>query len=143
MSQQPLPDGWTEDFSWLVQAIDPRARLARLIRMDAAAYRDASFLDDRLLSQNQESRLCSLDELIEASEVISGPPTGWIFHLGHVGSTLVSRLLGEMEAVLGLREPRALRDLAVADEVERPKLARALERLMARRGPGDQIVIVK
>src|SRR6476469_4851312 len=116
MSQQPLPDGWTEDFGWLAQAIDPRARLVRLIRMDAEAYRDASFLDDRLLSQNRESRLCGLDALVAASEGISGPATGWIFHLGHVGSTLVSRLLGEMEAVLALREPRALRDLAVADE---------------------------
>ena len=143
MIQPPLPDGWAEDFGWLTQALDPRARLVRLVRMDDASYRDASFLDDRLLSQNRESRLCGLDEMIAASEVASGPPAGWIFHLGHVGSTLVSRLLGELDAVLALREPRALRDLAAADEGERPRLAGALERLMARRGPAHQIVIVK
>jgi len=143
MIQPPLPDGWAEDFGWLTQALDPRARLVRLVRMDDASFRDASFLDDRLLSQNRESRLCGLDEMIAASEVASGPPAGWIFHLGHVGSTLVSRLLGELDAVLALREPRALRDLAAADEGERPRLAGALERLMARRGPAHQIVIVK
>ena len=30
----------------------------------------------------------------------------WIFHIGHVGSTLVSRLLGELDEVLAIREPR-------------------------------------
>ena len=35
----------------------------------------------------------------------------WIFHIGHVGSTLISRLLGELEGVLSVREPRSLRDL--------------------------------
>lgn len=142
MAALPLPDDLTGDASWLVQAIDPRARLARLVRMDADAYRAASFLDDRMLSQQAESRLCDLDELVAAAEGLAEPPDGWIFHIGHVGSTLVSRLLGELDGVLALREPRSLRDLAVAGD-ERPRLARALGAMMSRRGPTDEIVIVK
>jgi hypothetical protein len=139
----PFPERLIENRDWLVQAIDPRARLARLIRMDNAAYRDASFLDDRLLPQQLESRLCGLDELVSASKGIAGGPADWIFHIGHVGSTLVSRLLGELDGVLALREPRSLRDLALVNEGERPLLAKALSRLMARRGPDDQAVIIK
>ncbi|MHB8285373.1 MAG: hypothetical protein ACYDD1_11930 [Caulobacteraceae bacterium] len=37
----------------------------------------------------------------------------FIFHIGHVGSTLLSRLLDEHPAVMSLREPPVLRTLAV------------------------------
>ena len=46
----------------------------------------------------------------------------WIFHIGHVGSTLVSRLLGELAGVLAIREPRLLRDLALTP----PEVAQGL-----------------
>ena len=139
----PHPDRLLASSEWLVQAIDPRARLARLVRMDRADYRDASFLDDRLMLKEPESRLCGLDELIAASSGVAAPAAGWIFHIGHVGSTLVSRLLGELDGVLALREPRSLRDIAAAGETERAPLARALARLMARRRSDDSAVIVK
>lgn len=129
----PLPQDFTASCDWLVQAVDPHARLTRLVRMGATGYRDASFLDDRLLANKPESRLCALDELLAASKRVTDPPASWIFHIGHVGSTLVSRLLGEVGA-LSLREPRSLRDLAVANQQERPMLAHAISRLMARRG---------
>ncbi len=35
-----------------------------------------------------------------------------IFHIGHVGSTLISRLLGELPGLFSVREPAALRTLA-------------------------------
>lgn len=142
MAALPLPDNLAHDATWLLQAIDPKARLARLVRMESAAYRAASFLDDRMLSQQAESRLCDLDQILAVAGSLAEPPAGWIFHIGHVGSTLVSRLLGELEGVLSLREPRSLRDLAVAGE-ERPRIARALGRMMGRSFPGEQIVIVK
>lgn len=108
--------------------------------MDAAAYRKASFLDDRLLAQKPESRLCSLEALVASSQEVRDPPADWIFHIGHVGSTLVSRLLGELGA-LSLREPRSLRDLAVASDAERPQLAHAVSRMMARRGPHQRVIV--
>jgi hypothetical protein len=141
MAASPLPDGLSSTSDWLVQAIDPRARLARLVRMDESSYRDASFLDDRLMALKPESRLCALDEVLAVAKDVGEPPAGWIFHIGHVGSTLVSRLIGEL-GTLALREPRSLRDLAVASESERPALAHAISRLMARRG-GQRAVNVK
>lgn len=143
MPAQPLPANLLDSPEWLVQAIDPRARLARLVRMEDADYRAASFLDDRMLSRRPESRLCSLDALIDAAGGVGDPPAGWIFHIGHVGSTLVSRLLGELDGVLAVREPRALRDLAVANDAELPKLAAAVARLMARRPAGGRATLVK
>ena len=143
MNSSPLPDRLAGHNEWLVQAIDPHARLARLIRMDPRAYREASFLDDRVLSMGRESLLCNLDDLIASAADVASPPPGWIFHIGHVGSTLLSRLLGELEGVLAIREPRSLRDLAAASREERPQMANALRRLMARREAGDRAVIVK
>lgn len=142
MTPAPLPDDWTDDAAWLVQAVDPRARLARLVRLDEADYRAAAFLDDRMLTDRSDSRLCPIDPVIAAASEIDAPPAGWIFHIGHVGSTLVSRLLGEVDGVLAIREPRSLRDLAVAGD-EREALARALSRLMARPLGGSRRVIVK
>lgn len=140
MTASPLPDRLLDSGEWLVQAIDPRARLARLVRMDGSAFREASFLDDRLLSGSPESRLCNLDELVAESGRVNDPPAAWIFHIGHVGSTLVSRLLGELD-VLALREPRSLRDLSVAGEEERARLGRAVSRLMARRGDYRAVIV--
>lgn len=140
MTVSPLPDRLLDGGEWLVQAIDPRARLARLVRMDKMKVRDASFLDDRLLSGSLESRLCSLDELVAQSEAVNDPPADWIFHIGHVGSTLISRLLGELDA-LALREPRSLRDLSVARDEERAQLGHALSRLMARRGDCGSVIV--
>ena len=143
MSSQPLPVNWTDDATWLVQAIDPKDSLARLIRMDEEAYRQASFLDDRVLGDAADARLCSLDEASAAAVRIEGDRAGWIFHIGHVGSTLVSRLLGDLDSVLAIREPRSLRDLAGASDDERPALALALRKLMGRGLVPDQAVVVK
>jgi len=139
----PLPENLSQSGEWLVQAIDPYARLARLIRMDPSAYAAESFLDDRMLAAGRETRLCNLDELIASAKSVTAPPAGWIFHIGHVGSTLVSRMLGELGGVLSIREPRALRDLAEASEQERPRVAAAVSRLMSRRDPDGQAAIVK
>lgn len=143
MSHQPLPDQFLADASWLVQAIDPLARLVRLVRMDEAAYRAASFLDDRILGEKVDTRLSSLDEAIGAARDVDRSGALWIFHIGHVGSTLVSRLLGEIDGVLALREPRSLRDLASASEAELAQLADTLSKLMSRTFRPSQRALVK
>jgi len=54
----------------------------------------------------------------EASRRVSNArPVHFIFHTGHVGSTLISRLLDETGSVLSLREPLPLRTLAEAHDV--------------------------
>ena len=58
--------------------------------MEEAAYRTASFLDDRMLHPDLESRICALDEAMNDAATLPRADARWIFHIGHVGSTLVS-----------------------------------------------------
>ncbi|HEY2067936.1 MAG TPA: hypothetical protein VGG48_00145 [Rhizomicrobium sp.] len=82
-----------------------------LIRLTEGAYRSASFLDGRILTPQTLSRTIPLPELTTAA---AGLPEAcdFIFHIGHVGSTLLSRLMGAHPAVFALREPLILRTLA-------------------------------
>jgi len=94
---------------WLPHALDPATDLVSLLRMEEEDYRRASFLDQRVVAPGSEIRA------LPWGEAAAGVPAGarrdvqYIFHLGNVGSTLVSRLLGELELVFALREPLLLR----------------------------------
>lgn len=115
MMYVPVPPGFPNDASWLTQAYDPGAGLVRLVRMSPDTYRDASFLDDRFLQRGVETALCRWDDLANSLSDAARADARWIFHIGHVGSTLVARLLGELPGVLAVREPRLLRDLLTLD----------------------------
>ncbi len=83
--------------------------------MTRSALQTASFLDDRVLTPNSEGRWIGFRELADLLRDAPEPrPLHFIFHAGHVGSTLISRLLDELGGVLGLREPAPLRVLAEA-----------------------------
>lgn len=105
------------------QNLDLVRNLLLVIEMDASAYRAASFLDDRILGPATRGTWLSLARAAGAAERVSDPrPLHFIFHTGHVGSTLVSRLLDETGIVLPLREPLPLRSLAEAhDTLGRPE----------------------
>jgi len=99
------------------QKLDLNAEKVLLVRFDAAAYRAASFLDDRILGPATQGAWLPLSRVAESSKRVSrGNPVHFIFHTGHVGSTLVSRLLDETGSVLSLREPLPLRTLADAHD---------------------------
>jgi hypothetical protein len=85
-----------------------------LIRLSEVDYRQASFLDARILSPWMPRRLLSWHDLaaVVAATTLK-EAEDYIFHIGHVGSTLLSRLLGGHRQVFGLREPAILRDLAL------------------------------
>lgn len=86
-----------------------------VIELTEAAYRAASFLDDRILSPSTRGGWLPFDRVLQAAQsAVDLKPLHFIFHTGHVGSTLVSRLLDETGAVLSLREPLPLRALADA-----------------------------
>ena len=90
---------------------------ALLIQFDQSAYRAASFLDERLQTPETRGAWVPLAGVVrKAAEVRNARPLGFIFHTGHVGSTLVSRLLDEAGTVLSLREPLPLRQLAAAHD---------------------------
>ena len=95
------------------QKFDVQGRSVFFITMKQNDYRRASFLDDRVLAAGEEGRWIDFANVEQAARNISSPrPLHFIFHTGHVGSTLLSRLLDEVPGVLGLREPLPLRTLA-------------------------------
>jgi hypothetical protein len=97
------------------QKIDLVQEAALLVELGREAYRSASFLDDRILRPGTKAAWCPLARVERAAiRADIRRPVHWIFHTGHVGSTLVSRLLDEIPGVLGLREPHPLRTLAEA-----------------------------
>ena len=87
----------------------------RVKRMDEAAYTHASFLDQRLLTgeDHGEAEWVSWADLRQAADRLP-VRTNFIFHIGHGGSTLLSRLLGGHDGVFSLREPAVLRPLALS-----------------------------
>lgn len=100
------------------QKVDLVRGAVLLVRFDPAAYRAASFLDDRILRPATTGAWVGLGAVADAaSRVTERRPLHFIFHTGHVGSTLLSRLLDEAGGVLGLREPLPLRTLAEAHDV--------------------------
>lgn len=100
------------------QKMDLPRELALLVQFDANAYRSASFLDDRILTAATKGTWVPLARVVEAARLASDlRPLHFIFHTGHVGSTLVSRLLDTTGQVLSLREPLTLRTLADSADV--------------------------
>lgn len=143
MSSSPSAKEIARDARWLVQAIDPNAGMARLVEMDRETYRAASFLDDRMMAEPRSAHLVQWAVVAEAAGQVDRHDARWIFHIGHVGSTLISRLLGELPGVLALREPRSLRDVSYFPPDVRAPYAASLPRLMSRTFAADEIACVK
>ena len=142
MSTAPSLEEIARDAAWLPQALDTRQGLVRLVKMDAGAYRDASFLDDRMLQQPQKSAVLPWAQVADAVRAGALEDARWIFHIGHVGSTLVARLLGEIDGVLSIREPRILRDVAMIEPERRSDFVRPLRTLLSRTfAPGEAALV--
>lgn len=137
------PEEIAADAKWLVQALDPSAGMARLIAMNRNSYRAASFLDDRMLQAPVDAQIVAWKLVEDAVTEEVRSDARWIFHIGHVGSTLVSRLLGELPGVLGIREPRLLRDLALLPTGIRARYIKPAPRLMSRTFAPDEAACVK
>jgi hypothetical protein len=123
-------------------SLDVEADRVRIVRLDETGYREASFLDERILPHTGPGIWTAWTELAAASRALSGE-SDFIFHIGHVGSTLLARLLGESERILALREPAMLRTLAAMDwPVSEPYLETVL-RLYARVFRSGQRSLIK
>ena len=143
MSSAPTPEEIARDARWLAQALDPAAGVVRLVAMDRESYRAASFLDDRMLRATIDAQVVSWTAVEDAITDDLRSDARWIFHIGHVGSTLVSRMLGEIAGVLAVREPRLLRDLALMPADIRRRYAMPVPRLMSRTFGASEIACVK
>jgi hypothetical protein len=106
-----------------------------LVEMSQANYRQATFLDDRILENVRTVGWIPFEAVSTAAAIIQPLPLSFIFHAGHVGSTLLSRLLDEVPGVLGLREPVPLRRLAMS-ELDRREISRWLKLLLPLWGRG-------
>src|SRR5262249_28109705 len=92
--------------------LEPATDRVAVLEMPRIEYERASFLDGRL-----DRPALLRPTFAELAEAATGLPAAcdYIFHVGHVGSTLLSRLLGFHPRVFSLREPQALRTFAQAD----------------------------
>jgi hypothetical protein len=143
MSSTPTAADIARDATWLVQALDARNGVVRIVEMDRAAYRDASFLDDRMMQQPRNAHLLEWPTVRGAVAIEARRDARWIFHIGHVGSTLIARLLGELEGVLSIREPRFLRDVAMLGNEDRGEFTRTAQALFSRTFDEDEFALVK
>lgn len=99
-----------EIFPHTLDLVNDRLLLVELPEAEVAA---ASFLDQRVLKQTSKAAWVPWRRVAESmgnTEVAA--PLSCIFHVGHCGSTLLSRLLGFAAGVRSLREPLPLRTLA-------------------------------
>jgi hypothetical protein len=98
---------------WYLHKFDPTAERALLLHLDEATYRAASFLDERVEPEASEGYWFALQQLLGLASITSRHGPCFVFHIGHCGSTLLSRALAMDPQLLPLREPLTLRTLAV------------------------------
>lgn len=112
-----VAEAMANDAGSFLQQMDLVRRRALFVRLSQSDLRAASFLDERLGLQGREGFWVPLQGIGEVASAIArpAPVADFIFHIGHCGSTLLSRLLDEDAGVVGLREPLVLRELAAAE----------------------------
>ena len=91
--------------------VDEKADAVQMTMLTRQEYEAASFLDRRLLTPERKTAWSLWPEFRDAAKGLQ-EKCHWIFHISHVGSTLLARLLGEHPAIFALREPNILRNLA-------------------------------
>lgn len=147
-AHQHLLDAFADDRSVYLHDINLISDQALLVSLDIAAQQSASFLDARALPAKPRGAWFSWRDVAQRLPEQKTPPA-YIFHMGHCGSTLMSRLIAAASGALSLREPLPLRALAIdAAEGEHGLLGdagirdrlRILERAWGR---GDGPVVVK
>lgn len=110
-----MPLSPLDDPELLPFKLDLPERRLLLVRMDAAQRAAAAFLDERALAADTGGGWIGLDALLaRAVPAAAVTAPDFVFHIGHCGSTLLSRLLAAWPEVQALREPLPLRTLAEA-----------------------------
>jgi hypothetical protein len=100
--------GATPEFCPVIASDDDRQ--VTFLSLSQRDFEIASFLDQRLLSgSHPRSSLDWTD--VEGAAPDRPEALDYIFHIGHVGSTLLSRVLGQSPGIFSIREPAALRRL--------------------------------
>jgi hypothetical protein len=90
-------------------SLDGNGERIAFIRLSRSDYQRASFLDGRVLTPRALVHHWSWQQIAAALTPALTEHCNFIFHIGHVGSTLLARLLGAHAAAFVLREPLLLR----------------------------------
>ncbi len=135
----PGADPWRSP-ARLPFALDAAGGRLGYVALDEEAYRAASFLDGRLLADGRALAWAPWSKALDGTRRAPGG-CDFIFHTGHVGSTLVARLLGDLPDVFALREPAILRDLAQARPPPAPYLDGILKLLTRTWRPNQRSLI--
>ncbi|MEO8268405.1 MAG: hypothetical protein ABI557_01720 [Aureliella sp.] len=101
--------------------MDVNGEFVQFVRTTESDYASASFLDQRMLKAGQHIAPIAWSEVSAAANHLP-LYCDFIFHISHVGSTLLSRLLGQHQALFSLREPAILRRFAAGEFPERWKV---------------------
>jgi hypothetical protein len=135
--------------------LDPGADTWSFIRLSRADFDAASFLDERALAGGAPRRKLHWQQVNELLGALTlSERCQFIFHIGHVGSTLLSRLIGAQPQAFSLREPLILRTLArlATDPPAHPPVWSGAEielrlgaclKLLSRTFDGQQCAVVK
>lgn len=126
-----------------LHSLDLSQERGLLLETDRGFFRNAIFLDERVLQKGMLGAWMPLSVLLKQTRGVVSQPLHFIFHVGHAGSTLLSRLLDTVPAVLGLREPQTLRTLAMTTKFVSDELMVGVLALLARRYSANETVIVK
>lgn len=128
-------------------ALDMARDAILFMHMEEADYNASSFLDERIVTRDPAGRWIAVADVLAAlPDRGAAKQLHFIFHAGHVGSTLLSRLIAETGRVLSLREPLPLRTLAEAVDMGAPNADTHLEtmlRLWERGFPENNAVVLK
>jgi hypothetical protein len=121
VNAHPFLEGLRHSPDYFLQNLDFVNRRGLVVHVNQEIYRQAAFLDDRMFASDTQGAWFPLDTLLQSTAGLPARPAHYLFHIGHCGSTLLSRLLGELPGCFALREPLAFLALAMTRrELESP-----------------------
>ncbi len=113
MRANALLESVARDPRYLLAQLDPVAGLAQFLEVDERVYRDSIFMDQRLKANRPRAHVLELWPTVAALEpLLTSRACHYLFHVGHCGSTMMSRAVEQLPGALALREPPPLRALA-------------------------------
>lgn len=84
-----------------------------LVELNESELAEHSFLDERVFRKDMKFEWVPWKQFEAQAAAEPGAPPSYIFHIGHCGSTLVSRLVAAATGASALREPLPLRTFAI------------------------------
>jgi hypothetical protein len=113
VNAHPFLEGLRHSPDYFLQNLDFVNRIGLVVHVNRDMYRQAAFLDDRMFAADTQGAWFPLDSLLQITAALPACTAHYIFHIGHCGSTLLSRLLGDVPGCFSLREPLGFLALAM------------------------------